>query len=82
MGQSLGSASRDRAAPYQLEQSSCPISQAGVDGIDAAKARVEKAGGQITNGPMEVPGGIPGCSWIIHGRDPQDVEFALVAPRR
>ena len=31
------------------------------EGIDAAKVRVEAAGGQVTSGPMEVPGG----KWIV-----------------
>lgn len=48
-----------------------------VAGIDAAQARVTKAGGQVLTGPQEVPGGI----WIIHGRDPQGAMFALVGPR-
>jgi predicted enzyme related to lactoylglutathione lyase len=39
-----------------------------VEEIDAAIARVKDKGGQIINGPMEVPGG----AWII--------QFALVAP--
>ena len=45
--------------------------------IDAAKARVEAAGGTIHNGPMEVPGG----GWILGGVDPQGAGFALVGPR-
>ena len=49
-----------------------------VDGIDAAKARLEKAGGQVAMGPMEVPGG----QWVLQGRDPQGGFFALVAPER
>jgi len=49
-----------------------------VDGIDAAMTRVKKAGGQILNGPMEVPGG----SWIAQSSDPQGAMFAMVAPRR
>jgi uncharacterized protein len=49
-----------------------------VDGIDAAKARVEKAGGKVTSGPMEVPGG----QWILQGQDPQGGFFALVATKR
>ena len=47
-------------------------------GIDAAMTRVKKAGGQILNGPMEVPGG----SWIAQCSDPQGAMFAMVAPRR
>jgi len=49
-----------------------------VDDIDAAKARVEKAGGSIKMGPMEVPGG----QWVLQGQDPQGAYFALVAPKR
>jgi len=49
-----------------------------VKGIDAAKARVEAAGGQVTSGPMEVPGG----KLIVHCLDPQEAMFALVAPGR
>jgi predicted enzyme related to lactoylglutathione lyase len=49
-----------------------------VDGVDAAKARVEKAGGTIKMAPMEVPGG----QWVLQGQDPQGAFFALVAPKR
>ena len=49
-----------------------------VEAIDAAMARVKANGGQIINGPMEVPGG----SWIVQGLDPQGAMFALVAPKR
>lgn len=49
-----------------------------VDDIDAASARVTGKGGQIVNGPMEVPGG----SWIVNAIDPQGAMFALVGPRR
>jgi predicted enzyme related to lactoylglutathione lyase len=45
-----------------------------VPSIEAAKAKVEKSGGKITNGPMEVPGG----AWIINCIDPQGAHFALV----
>ncbi|MEA2757824.1 MAG: uncharacterized protein QOH65_437 [Methylobacteriaceae bacterium] len=44
--------------------------------IRAAETRVKDAGGQIINGPMEVPGG----SWIVQCLDPQGAMFALVAP--
>jgi predicted enzyme related to lactoylglutathione lyase len=47
-----------------------------VDEIHAAIKRVNEAGGQVINGPMEVPGG----SWIINGIDPQGAHFSLVAP--
>jgi predicted enzyme related to lactoylglutathione lyase len=49
-----------------------------VDGIDAAKARLEKAGGKVVMGPMEVPSG----QWIVQAQDPQGGFFALVAPKR
>ncbi|PRC94265.1 VOC family protein [Solimicrobium silvestre] len=48
-----------------------------VDNIDAAMARVVSAGGVVTNGPHQVPGG----GWIIQGVDPQACKFALVGPK-
>ena len=45
--------------------------------IEAAKARVTKAGGQVMSGPMEVPGG----DWIIQAADPQGAMFALVGKK-
>ena len=47
-----------------------------VDDIRAAEARIGSAGGQVVNGPHEVPGG----SWIVQGVDPQGAMFALVQP--
>jgi uncharacterized protein len=49
-----------------------------VDAVDAAMARVGKAGGQVVNGPHQVPGG----SWIAHCVDPQGAVFAMVGPTR
>ena len=49
-----------------------------VGNIDAAVERVKKAGGQVINGPMEVPGD----AWIIQGIDPQGAMFALVGDRK
>jgi len=49
-----------------------------VPAIDAASLRVKTAGGQVLNGPMEVPGG----QWIVQCLDPQGAMFALVAPVR
>ena len=46
-----------------------------VDGIDAAAARVTKAGGKIAMGPHQVPGG----QWIVSGFDPQGANFNLVS---
>ena len=48
-----------------------------VKGVDAAAERVKAGGGQIVNGPMEVPGG----SWIVQCFDPQHAMFALVGTR-
>jgi predicted enzyme related to lactoylglutathione lyase len=49
-----------------------------VDDIDAGAKRVTDGGGRILHGAHEVPGG----SWIVQCRDPQDAMFALVGPRR
>lgn len=46
-----------------------------VEAIDAAKARIERAGGSVKMGPMEVPGG----QWVMQAQDPQGGFFALVA---
>ena len=48
-----------------------------VDDIDAAAARITKAGGKILNGPMEVPGPM----WVITAFDPQGAIFAVVGKR-
>jgi uncharacterized protein len=45
---------------------------------DATVARVTDRGGQILNGPHQVPGG----SWIVQCMDPQGAMFALAAPSR
>jgi predicted enzyme related to lactoylglutathione lyase len=44
--------------------------------INEAAERVKAGGGQVVNGPMEVPGG----QWVLQGFDPQGAFFALVAP--
>ncbi len=46
-----------------------------VDGMEAAVARITKAGGKVAFGPMEVPGG----QWTVHGIDPQGGHFALLS---
>ncbi len=46
-----------------------------VDGIDAAAARITKAGGKIAMGPHQVPGG----QWIVSGFDPQGAHFQLLS---
>ncbi len=48
-----------------------------VDDFDAAVERVKAGGGEIINGPMQVPGG----SWIIQANDPQGAMCALVGRR-
>lgn len=48
-----------------------------VASIDAAKAAVEAHGGQVINGPMQVPGD----DWIIQGIDPQGAMFSLVGSK-
>ena len=49
-----------------------------VDSIEAAKARVEAAGGAVTNGPHPVPSG----DWILQGTDPQGGAFSLVSRQK
>jgi uncharacterized protein len=44
-----------------------------VDDVQAAGDRVKANGGQVTNGPMEVPGG----DWIVNCMDPQGAAFSL-----
>jgi len=46
-----------------------------VEAINAAAERVTGAGGQIINGPHQVPGG----GWIVQGLDPQGAMFSLLA---
>ena len=46
-----------------------------VDGIEAAAARITKAGGKIVMGPHEVPGG----QWIVSAQDLQGAFFHLLS---
>jgi predicted enzyme related to lactoylglutathione lyase len=48
-----------------------------VDGVEQAAERVKAGGGEIANGPMEVPGG----SWIVQCKDPESANFALMGKR-
>lgn len=48
-----------------------------VPDINAAVDRVKANGGQVINGPMEVPGG----DWILNGIDPQGAAFSLHAKK-
>jgi predicted enzyme related to lactoylglutathione lyase len=49
-----------------------------VDDAAAAVNRIKDAGGQVLNGPHQVPGG----SWIVQALDPQGAMFAVVGPDR
>ncbi len=48
-----------------------------VPDIDRAAEYIAKNGGQVINGPMEVPGG----EHIVQGMDPQGAMFALIGKR-
>ena len=48
-----------------------------VDDTGAAITRVRDSGGQVVNGPHQVPGG----SWIAQCLDPQGAMFAVVGPQ-
>jgi predicted enzyme related to lactoylglutathione lyase len=50
----------------------------GVDDIDRAAEAVTAGGGQVFNGPMEIPGG----EYALNGSDPQGALFGCVGPRR
>ncbi len=49
-----------------------------VEAIDSAAGRVTHGGGQVTNGPLQVPGG----RWIVQCTDPQGAMFALLGQSR
>jgi uncharacterized protein len=49
-----------------------------VDAIDAAAARITKAGGKIVMGPHQVPT----SQWIVQCTDPQGAAFAMVSFKR
>ena len=50
----------------------------GVDDIDRATDAIKAGGGQVLNGPMEIPGG----EFALNGLDPQGASFGLVGPRK
>jgi predicted enzyme related to lactoylglutathione lyase len=50
----------------------------GVDDIDRAIEAIKSGGGQILNGPHEIPGG----EFALNGMDPQGASFGLVGPRK
>ncbi len=60
----------------QLEASPHWSTYINVQNLDIAVATVKSGGGQVVNGPMEVPGG----SWVAQCIDPQGAMFALVKP--
>ena len=47
------------------------------DSVTASAKRITDAGGQVLNGPMQVPGG----QWTVQAGDPQGAFFALLAPK-
>lgn len=49
-----------------------------VEEIDAGIARVRERGGQVLNGPIQVPGG----TWIANCLDPQGALFSLASGRK
>jgi predicted enzyme related to lactoylglutathione lyase len=63
---------------YKARSSTQPhwLSYVHVADADRAAEQARLAGGQILNGPMEVPGG----SWIVMMLDPQGVAFAVHEP--
>ena len=44
-----------------------------VPDVNEGVARVQANGGQVLNGPMEVPGG----DWVVNCMDPQGAAFSL-----
>lgn len=50
----------------------------GVDDIDRAAEAVKANGGQVFNGPMEIPGG----EYALNAADPQGAMVGLVGPRK
>ena len=49
----------------------------GVENIDAAMAAVKAGGGEVVDGPHQIPGG----EFSLHARDPHGAAFGLVGPR-
>ncbi|QNN68453.1 VOC family protein [Sphingomonas lutea] len=50
----------------------------GVEDIDRGADAVRSGGGQVVNGPMEIPGG----EYALNAIDPQGALFGLVGPRK
>jgi predicted enzyme related to lactoylglutathione lyase len=49
-----------------------------VPDVHAAAERIKASGGQILNGPMEVPGG----DWVVNAMDPQGAAFGLHSKKK
>jgi predicted enzyme related to lactoylglutathione lyase len=71
-GGDIGGIMRQGSSPYPSW-----LPYFGVNGVDEAIARIEKGGGTILHGPMEVPGG----AFIVVAQDPQGAFFAAVGPK-
>jgi predicted enzyme related to lactoylglutathione lyase len=56
----------------------CRLYYFNVEAVDRATALAKDGGGEVLNGPMQVPGG----SWIVQCRDPQGAMFAMMGPKR
>ena len=50
----------------------------GVDDVDRAAEAIKTGGGQVINGPMEIPGG----EFAVNAIDPQGASFGIVGPRK
>lgn len=69
----VGAAMNDGSAPHPYW-----LHYFTVDDIDAAIARIDKAGGAVLRGPDP----IPGDAWVAHATDPQGAMFAITGLRR
>ena len=63
--------------PPQLPVRKCTY-YFGVEDIDRATDAVTSGGGQVVNGPMEIPGG----EFAVNAIDPHGAAFGLVGPRK
>jgi hypothetical protein len=59
--------------PAEMPAPPCWMYYIRVPDVQQAAEKVKELGGQILNGPMEVPGG----DWIVQCLDPQGAAFAL-----
>lgn len=59
--------------PPEMPGPSAWLFYAQVDDVNSATESVKRSGGQVLNGPMEVPGG----DWIVQCMDPGGAAFAL-----